>query len=95
MPKVLVSMNPDLLAAVDGAAARKSLSRSAYLQQVLLEKHPRAQSESEIRRLRRAMDRARKLGAKYGTPGDSTSFIRKERDRRAAKILGPETDDEA
>lgn len=93
MPKVLVTMDQNLLARVDKAAVGEGLSRSAYLEKVLVEILPQARTRAELRKRQRALDRLRELGAKHGTPGDATAFIRSERDSRADRMFGQVAED--
>lgn len=83
MAKVLVSIDDDLLRAVDARARELGLSRSAYIARL-------AQDEAGGQRrpdpaIRRAIERARRefAAAHDAFPDeDSTSFVRRMRDER-------------
>lgn len=86
MSKVLLSLDARLLSRIDREARRLGLTRSAYLARLAERdlnalKGPGASPEA-----REALRGLRELGAKYGTPGDVTEFVRRMRDERSEKL---------
>ncbi len=82
MAKILVSMPDRLVARIDAEARRLGLSRSAYLSR-LTERELVARSDrGREARVRRAIDKLRRLVDENGAFGDSTQLIREERDAR-------------
>ncbi len=80
MAKVMVSLPDEVLARIDGEAARRGTSRSAFLRSAALRELGRPDPAA----LDTAVDRAR---ARFATAGafDSTALVRAERnghDRR-------------
>lgn len=82
MAKVLVSLDDELLARIDRAAAEARLSRSAYLARLAARELDSAGPGAKPS-VRRALERLDKLFARNPTPGgDSTALIRADRDSR-------------
>ena len=82
MPKILVTFEERLLARIDREAARRGMSRSAYLARLAeLELGTRA-ADSRSAAARAALDRLDRLFAERPILEDPTLAIRAERDSR-------------
>jgi metal-responsive CopG/Arc/MetJ family transcriptional regulator len=81
MAKVLVSLDEALLRRIDRVARARGLSRSAYLAEVAQRDVARELSPGKTPEVQRALSRLDSV-LEGATSGDSTEFIRAERDAR-------------
>jgi metal-responsive CopG/Arc/MetJ family transcriptional regulator len=82
MPKILVSIDDELLAHVDREARGAGLSRSAYLRQLVARQLGLARGPGRDPRVRRALTSLERLVREQGVREEATAAIRAERDAR-------------
>jgi hypothetical protein len=82
MAKVLVSIDDRLLERLDRAARERGLTRSALISEFAAKGLGEVKGPGADPRVHEALRKATEIVSRYSVPGDSTQWIREQRDSR-------------